>query len=369
MSATAPPVADHQAPSRRGHRRRYAVVAAGVLVVVAVGGGTAWYALRAGSTPAHASGATPVTTAAITRGDVVDTESVDGTLTYADQRSLAVSASGVVTWAPSEGDTIRRGHSLLRVDDRPVTLMYGSMPLYRTLRAGVSDGHDVEQLEANLAALGYGADMTVDDDFTAATTAAVKDWQEDRGLPETGAVTAREAVFASGAVRVTGVRAEKGDRVRPGGPALTVTGTSRIVHVKLDAAKQDLVKKGHKVSVELPDGNTVKGRISDVGSVAASGHGGESATVDVYIRLSGGGHARLDKAPVSVELVSERAKDVLSVPVDALLALREGGYGVEVVSGSGHRVVAVRTGTYGGGRVEVSGKALRAGTKVEVPAS
>lgn len=366
MSTTAPPVTP--APPRHRRRRTYAV-AAGVLVVVVAGGGTAWYALHAGATPAHASGATPVTTAPITRGDVVDTESVDGTLGYTDTRSIAAAASGVVTWAPAEGATIRRGASLMRIADRPVTLMYGSMPLYRTLKSGVSDGHDVEQLEANLAALGYGAGMTVDDHFTDATADAVKAWQDDRGLPETGSVDAQQVVFASGAVRVTDVKAAKGDRVRPGGPALTVTGTTQEVHVKLDSDKQDLVKKGDKVGVELPDGDTVHGRISSVGDVATAGHDGGDATVDVYVRLTGHTGGRLDQAPVSVDLDSARAKNVLSVPVDALLALSEGGYGVEVVSGASHRVVAVKTGTYGGGRVQISGTGLRPGMKVEVPQS
>jgi len=361
-----PPTADVKVPSRR-IRPGYAV-AAGALAV-AIGGGATWYALTTGTTAPHTGGATPTATAAVTRGDVVDTESVDGTLSYAHERSLGLSASGVVTWAPGAGTTIGRGESLLRVNDRPVTLMYGSMPLYRTLRDGVSDGKDVRQLEANLAALGYGSDMTVDDTFTAATAAAVKDWQDDRGLPETGSVDASQVVFAAGAVRVADVKAAKGDRVRPGSPALTVTDTTRTVHVDLDADKQDLVKKGDRVTVELPDGGTVKGRISSVGAVASAGHGDEPATVDVYVRLSGGHSGRLDKAPVSVELASDEAKDVLSVPVEALLALREGGYGVEVVSGKTHKIVAVRTGTYGGGRVEVSGTGLRAGTRVEVPVS
>lgn len=368
MSTTAPPVTGNPAPPRRGRRRTYAV-AAGVLVVVAAGGGTAWYTLHGGAAPAHASGATPVTTAAITRGDVVDTESVDGTLAYTGERSIAAAASGVVTWAPDEGDTIRRGGSLMRIADRPVTLMYGSMPLYRTLKSGVSDGRDVEQLESNLAALGYGSYLTVDDHFSDATKAAVKAWQEDRGLSETGSVDAKQVVFASGAVRITAVKADKGEAVRPGGPALTVTGTTQDVHVKLDSDKQDLVKKGDKVSVELPDGTTVDGRISSVGDVATAGQNGEDATVDVYVRLTGHTDEGLDQAPVSVELTSARAKDVLSVPVEALLALREGGYGVEVVSGASRRIVAVRTGTYGGGRVQISGTGLRAGMKVEVPKS
>jgi peptidoglycan hydrolase-like protein with peptidoglycan-binding domain len=46
----------------------------------------------------------------------------------------------------------------------------------------------VRQLERNLDALGYDADgrMTVDDEYTWATAAAVRALQEDRGLEETG---------------------------------------------------------------------------------------------------------------------------------------------------------------------------------------
>lgn len=364
-----PPVDAPAAPSAPHRRIRPGYAVAAGALVVAIGGGATWYALSSGSAPPHTGGAAPVTTTAITRGDVVDTESVDGTLSYAHERSLTTPASGVVTWAPGSGTTIRRGESLMRVNDRPVTLMYGSMPLYRSLHSGVSDGNDVRQLEANLAALGYGPDMTVDDEFTAATADAVRDWQEDRGLPETGGVDRSQVVFAAGSVRVADVKAAKGDQVHAGSPAMTVTDTTRTVHVDLEADKQDLVKKGDKVTVELPDGRTVKGRISSVGSVASAGHGDDPASVDVYVKLSGDDVGRLDKAPVSVELTSDRAKDVLSVPVEALLALREGGYGVEVVSGKAHRIVAVKTGTYGGGRVEISGDGLRAGTKVEVPAS
>ncbi|WP_243708481.1 hypothetical protein [Actinomadura sp. GC306] len=67
-------------------------------------------------------------------------------------------------------------------------------------------------------------------------------------------------------------------------------------------------------------------------------------------------------------LESERRKGVLSVPVEALLALREGGFGVEVVDGAGRRLVPVDVGAFGGGRVEVAG-GVREGMKVGVPAA
>jgi peptidoglycan hydrolase-like protein with peptidoglycan-binding domain len=358
----------------RPRGRRGYVVAAGVLAV-AVGGGAAAYLARDRGGPAKPASMLPSATAPITRGDVVDTESVDGTLTYSDGRSVTTGASGTVTWTPDEGATVTRGKPLLKVNTKPVALMYGSLPLYRPLRQGIDDGADVEQLERNLKALGYGDDMTVDDSFTAATAQAIRDWQDDMGLPETGAVDASQVVFEPGPVRVSEVKAAVGTRSGPGRPVLTVTGTSRVVHVNLDAGKQNIAKKGATVTVELPNGNQVRGRISGVGTVAKAGNTGnqdpndDTYTIDVDISVSGRGIGALDEAPVTVEMESARSENVLSVPIEALLALREGGFGVEVVEGGTSRIVPVEIGSYGGGRVEISGPGLREGMRVGVAAS
>jgi len=58
---------------------------------------------------------------------------------------------------------------------------------------------------------------------------------------------------------------------------------------------------------------------------------------------------------------------VLTVPVAALLALSEGGYGVQVVSGGTSHIVAVQVGMFAGGRVEISGAGIDVGTLVGVP--
>ncbi|TDD68304.1 HlyD family efflux transporter periplasmic adaptor subunit [Actinomadura darangshiensis] len=309
-----------------------------------------------------------LSTAVVSRGDLVDTEKVDGKLTYDDVREVWTGASGVVTWAPKQGRTVKRGGTLLKVAGRPVTLMYGGSPMYRTLQSGES-GKDVRQLEENLKALGYSG-LTVDDEFSGATETAVKEWQDDRGLDETGRVDASQIVFLGGAVRVREVKAPEGKRTAQGQPVLTVAGTARVVHVDLDADKQDLAEKGAKVSVELPGGETVKGTITEVGSVAETTGSGQDkqTTVGVDISLGKAKTGRLDEAPVSVELESERRENVLSVPVEALLALREGGFGVEVVDGTGRHLVPVRAGAFGSGRVEVAGTGIREGVKVGVPA-
>lgn len=69
-------------------------------------------------------------------------------------------ADGTVTWLPEVGAVVRRGGVLLRVDDRPVVLLLGKLPMYRALSTGV-EGPDVTQLEKSLQALGYDS-FTVD---------------------------------------------------------------------------------------------------------------------------------------------------------------------------------------------------------------
>jgi hypothetical protein len=54
--------------------------------------------------------------------------------------------------------------------------------------------------------------------------------------------------------------------------------------------------------------------------------------------------------------------------VQALIALADGGYGLQLTGASGDRVVPVTTGLFGGGLVQVSGAGITAGTLVQVPA-
>jgi peptidoglycan hydrolase-like protein with peptidoglycan-binding domain len=362
------------AGARRIGKRHLAVAAilmvgAGGVVLFLAGGGD-----RPG-TPAKAASAT----ADITRGDLVDTTSVDGILTYAGERRLAGQAPGTVTSLPAEGRVIEQGDALYRVNRRPVVLMYGRLPLYRTLRQGMADGPDVRQLERALASLGRGGAMTVDEHFSPATARSVRAWQRDNGLAGTGSVDTSQVVFWPSAVRVTGAKVRVGDRVGAGRQILAVTGTRRVVHVDLDAGDQGLAREGAAVTVELPGGVTVRGKITSVGTVArkkdtagasaGASEQGPEATIDVDIALAASATTgRLDQAPVTVTLRNDRRENVLSVPIEALLALREGGYGVEVVGAGGtRRIATVTTGAYGGGRVEISGSGLAAGMRVGVP--
>jgi hypothetical protein len=120
--------------------------------------------------------------------------------------------------------------------------------------------------------------------------------------------------------------------------------------------------------VTLPDGSTVDGVVSDVGRVATAGDAHQPTTIDVTVSVSDQSKfGNLDQAPVVVSIVSAHADNVLTVPVVALVALAEGGYGVQVADAGGTHFVAVTLGLFGQGRVEVSGTGLTEGTHVVVP--
>ncbi|MFI6060367.1 peptidoglycan-binding protein [Streptomyces sp. NPDC051286] len=308
----------------------------------------------------------------MTRQTLTDSRSEDAELGYGSTITATGNLSGTLTELPAAGRKITRGQALYEVDEHPVTLMYGSVPAYRVLKTG-TEGTDVKQLEKNLKALGYTG-FAVDDEYTDSTAAAVEEWQKDRGLEETGTVEPGQVVFTSGPVRVDTLVAAKGDRTGPNQKVLSYTGTTKVVTVELDTTDQRLAEQGRKVTVTLPDDTKVDGRIAQVSTIieAGSGEQDEAKTkVEVVVALDGAkAQKAADKyalAAVHVDFTAGRRKNVLTVPVAALLALEEGGFGVEVVKGSTTSYVPVTTGLFAGGRVEVSGDGVTEGTKVGMP--
>ena len=366
--------------ARRLMRRRHAVMAVAIAAVLALAGAAAASAVSSSGAGRKSGGQVrlPPATAEITRTTLLETKTVPGTLGYGEEVPIGAAGQGTVTWIASIGSTVKRGETLFMLDQLPVVALYGSVPMYRTLSAGLA-GADVRQLEENLAALGYTG-FSVDDSFTAATAVAVRAWQASLGLIATGAVERAQVVFTPDAVRVARHLARVGALIAGRGETvLSYTGTTRQVTVDLPVADQALAAVGSRCTVILPGGKTVDGTVAAVGTVAvapspAAGSSAQSgsATSDARIPVTVGlaeqpALGTLDEAPVDVDLVSRTREGVLSVPVAALLALPAGGYGVEVVEGRSTRIVAVQTGLFAAGRVEISGGSVVAGLKVGVP--
>jgi peptidoglycan hydrolase-like protein with peptidoglycan-binding domain len=329
-------------------------------------GGVALAAVAAGGVVVATGGETPVkaaaqgparATAPVERTDLVDRASVAGTLGYADTSTLVCAATGTLTALRDPGSVVTRGHSLYSVNDQPAAFVfYGTLPAWRDFAPGMTDGDDVRQLERNLRALGYDPG-DVDRDWTWETTDAVEQFQRDRDLDDTGTLARGAVVFHDGPARVGEAKAAVGDQVGAGKPLGELSSEDRVVSVDIDSSRQRLAHVGDRVTVDLPSGRTVDGRISDVGKVATKSEDG--STITVTITLAGKAD-NLDQAPVDVGFSVETRKDALAVPVKALLARQGGGYAVEVV---GRGIVRVQPGLYADDLVEVEGD-LREGEKV-----
>jgi hypothetical protein len=477
-------------PPRRKRRRR---IAAAVGPLIAAATAVAALVVDAGSSSRTGSGtAVPAgdTTATVERRTLVEHTQVNGTLGYGAALELYDRIAGTFTWLPGVGGVIKRGGTLWRLNNMPVVLMYGSIPAYRTLEQGVSDGPDVAELNDNLVVLGFDPYGAIGDrsHFGEATAAAVRRWQAANGLAQTGKVEVGRVLFAPAARRVTAVHVSLGqdppgaaesDTAPPsasdGGPGsssnqgssnppakhktsphhskrpsahhpshnhparhshgdesgghppssqgassegsskqsegnkgsgnkgsgnkgsgnegggtasgaqelvLGTTSTQQIVQLQVKANQQQLARVGERAPVTLPDGSTVQGTITGVGTVASesgegehgSGNGrgsesangnGENATIPVTLSLDRP-VARLDKAPVSVQLVKAITRDVLTVPAAALIAAG-GGYAIQAVEGAQRIDLAVTPGMFANGYVQVEGAGVHEGLTVLVP--
>ncbi|MGV9914713.1 hypothetical protein [Streptomyces tendae] len=355
-------------------RTRAAAALGTVLVVGAAGVGTVvWSNAHQGHT-ARASAPVAVRTATVTRTDLSDSRTLPGTLGFGRPHVLKGTGQGVVTQVPEPGTRAVRGEALYRVDDRPVPVFFGDTPFFRTLAKTGVHGHDVSVLAANLRALGYDTgpavrprDPAEGEEFTPALAAALKRWQHDTGQDATGTVVPGRAVVLPGPVRVDTPEAQPGDPADA--ELLSYTSAAKSVTVPVEAIEAGTVKKGTPAQITLPDGRTIRGAVTAVGRTVHGDAGpdgadqtGRPATLDVTVVPDRASDVRgLDAAAVQVRFDTTTRKGVLAVPVSALLALKEGGYALQRPDGD---LIAVTTGMFAGGMVEVSGQGVAEGSKV-----
>ncbi|GAA0949373.1 peptidoglycan-binding protein [Nonomuraea longicatena] len=150
-------------------RKVLVAIVAAVVAIAAVG----WALSTQLRSPAdEAARRTPpkasLITAAVERRELVSSVVLNGALEYGSP--LPISLAGVVggttgaeagggiqraTRAPRKG-RIREGAVLMEVNGRPVFVLRGKVPMHRTLVPGTK-GDDIEQLQAALRRLGFGA--------------------------------------------------------------------------------------------------------------------------------------------------------------------------------------------------------------------
>jgi hypothetical protein len=335
----------------------------GAVVTVSIRGNTSPPAVRSVS----------LTTARVIRTSLATSVLTGGTLGYAPAGPVVNHLNGTYTLVPSFGTTIAAGQTLFRVDNQPVVLMTGTTPAWRAFSVGMTSGPDVVELETNLIALGDAGGLFSSSSarFTSLTAEAVRRWQVTEGVPPTGQLGLGEVVFLPSTLLVGAHSVSPGQSAAPGDIPFQVSTTSRSVTVPLNP---DLpaVHIGQDTSITLPDGTTTPGVVTAIGPIQPSSGSSSSSPNE-----SGTGLTVTPDHPaatgtgssvgVEVSLRTQSVPDALNVPVSALLALAEGGYGLEVVEPSGtHRVVSVTTGIFANGRVQVNGPDIAAGTRIVV---
>lgn len=378
----------------RPRSRRTALAAIGVLVAVVVGITAMVLSLR-GTGGGTVTSAPPLAkTTRVARTDLADSQSLSGTLGFGPQQLVKGAGSGTITRLPSEGATIARGEPLYWVNDRPVPVFFGDTPLFRPLDKTDLQGSDVKLVVDNLAALGYatGQQPSVTATgprkdsspqgslaakssakppvrptatFTAKVVVALKKWQTDAGLQPTGTLDVGQIAVLAGPVRVGPLKASPGDQVST--ELFSVTSTAKVVTVPVDATDVDTISVGADVTVTLPSNAAVPAQVTAIsqsvqdGSASGTGQSGPPRVAVVVTPSRAEDVAKFNAATVQVKFTTTVHKGVLAVPVGALVALLEGGYAVQRPDG---RLIAVQTGMFSRGMVEISGTGITDGLEV-----
>lgn len=351
-------------PARPRRRRRWLLT----LLILMVGAGGGWLLSPRSADTTDGTSAARATFGEVVRADLQATTDLTGRLAYVADRTVASRLGGpeggaTLTSVAAQGTIVRRGERLFSIDGSPVVLLLGSTPAWRTLEVGVA-GTDVRQLERNLEALGYGG-FTVDNRFTSESVTAVRRWQRDIGAPDDGVVDLGEVVFLPSAVRINQHLRTVGDAVSSGAEVLAVGPTAPLVTVDLEDTQLSLVAVGDQVIVRLVGGKEAQGIVVSVEGQQA----GDTETVPATISLKRPADAAgLAGSSATVRVVTDTRKDVLAVPVTALLAV-SGGYVVEVDRGGRIEAVEVTPGLFDAkGLVEITATGLEAGDRVVVAA-
>ncbi len=356
------------------NRRTFLMSGLAATVALAAGA-TATSSGLLGSDSAERSGTATVpgsspTTATVERGDLSAEREFTAAVSFGDAWPVTTSASGTITQHHGVGAVVGFGETLAHIDQKPLFLGYGVMPMYRELyrvasgsrdqygnRLDLMNGYDVAHLQSFLLDAGFdaGGELEADGTFGSPTEDAVKAWQKAVGLPVSGRVDNSQLVLSPEPLRIA-------SETRIGAPFTGIEVNNARADVLVDTSNRDrsALPVGADVRVTLPDGSELAGTVAGQAQATSADDTPVWRTTIVPDRDVPG-----DASTATVTVTEVLADDVLHVPVGALLALSEGGFAVEVPSGDSTRLVAVDVGEVLDGRAEVTGS-IEAGTKVLV---
>lgn len=353
---------------------RFLLISLGAVCVLALAGGGAFaYASYAAPSAPAEQPVTHVATETVESGQLKAETTVPGTLDFASQSSLLATINGTLTYLPSAGTVLHAGEVLYRADQQPVFVMTGAMPAWRDFEPGMDPGDDVTQLQQNLGALGY-LDGEADGRYNWRTQEAVYDWKKDVGLVADSSLSRSTIVFSAGSIRIDTVELAIGSVVSPGSKVFGTTSPTKIVSADVPMKHAEFAVAGTQVTIDLPNGASTSGTIASTSSpIERSQDNKKTVVVPITVALSDQEVlGQLTKISVTVHFEQVVREDVLSVSVDALVPIAEGKFALELPRKNGaaeRTLLPVELGVFTLDRVEISGKGVRAGLEVTVPAA
>jgi hypothetical protein len=358
-------------------RRRRRVVVSGVGLLILVGG-VSWWAARATTsvgTVAHRSAppARPTLVAHVVlrrlgvelfaRGRLISggSERVSiGQIAVPD--ALPIVTSGSVRSGARVGD----GSVIAQVAGRPVILLQGTTPMYRTIVGGDS-GADVAQIQADLRGLGFAiSDAT--GVYGPSTSSAIRELYVRDGyappMTEPGfrtvtaggkrvalalvAIPQAEVVFVPTLPAVVGTTSEAvGQAIH--NPAATLIFGRPVVEARLSEAQAYQVQPGEQAKLTLGDGRQWRGKVVTVDRSIRADRGAAEITVPGDVPGSVIGQT------ATIEIDTQAlARPVLAVPVAALYADGNGNTYVITDAARRERRIFVAARTAIGGYVPIA---------------
>ncbi|MEM8746389.1 MAG: peptidoglycan-binding domain-containing protein [Actinomycetota bacterium] len=290
----------------------------------------------------------PIATAQVERRTLSESKEFNANVQYESAFDLPLSRQGTITARPDRGTLIEFGNEIVRVDLTPTFLAEGNLPMFRELKktpdrrvAGqrYMTGYDVGQLQAFLIDAGFDDDgeVTVDGTFGPATERAVKAWQKAYGIEETGRVDSTQVLFSP-----TPLRIETTPRVGSPFSTIRVTEPGQRITFSVQSRDRALAAAGSSVEVAAPDGTSVPGVVEKLERTLD-----ESGNASLTVTITADDPLPADTTTAVVTATRVLADEALAVPVTALLAVREGGFAVELATSTAATGTDVGTPTRG----------------------
>lgn len=308
--------------------RPWARVLVGSMLLLLAGAGVGWAGSAVLAPPTSVLNATPFTYVDVVPGEVGSSINLNTAAEWSLVPVGSNQAVGTVTGVNvTAGQEVTAGATLYSVNLRPVVIAQGDVPAFRAL-AQDAVGTDVAQLQRALSALNLYRG-SASGTFTAATTTAVKAWQEASGVPQDGVVQPGDVVFVPTLptrVSLATSIVTRGAALVGGEPVVSSLPAAPAFTVPVTETQAALIPIGTRVEIANPQGGLwdgfVTGRAGDelTGLVVnLQGKDGAVLCGDVCAQIPVEGKTLLSSKIVTVE-----TRTGLTIPSAALLSAADG---------------------------------------------